>query len=38
MALLDYFALSRVKAGIIAVVRRALGFLLRRKIAEGQLL
>ena len=35
MALFDYFAFSSVKAGIIAVVGLALGFLFRRKIAEG---
>jgi hypothetical protein len=35
LALLDYFTFSSVKAGIIAVVGLALGFLLRRKIAEG---
>ena len=35
IALLDCFAFSSVKAGIIAVVGLALGFLLRRKIAEG---
>ena len=35
MALFDYFAFSSVRAGIIAVVGLALGFLFRRKIAEG---
>ena len=35
MVLLDYFAFSSVRAGIIAVVGLALGFLFRRKIAEG---
>src|SRR5918993_3963841 len=35
IALFDYFAFSSVRAVIIVVVGLALGFLFRRKIAEG---
>jgi len=35
MVLLDYFAFLSARAGIIAAVGLALGFLFRRKIAEG---
>lgn len=35
MALLDYFAFKSYKAGVIAAVGLALGFLLRRRIPEG---
>ncbi|HEY0079564.1 MAG TPA: hypothetical protein VGB73_13205 [Pyrinomonadaceae bacterium] len=35
MGLFDYFAFSSIRAGLIAIVGLALGFLFRRKIAEG---
>ena len=35
MALLDYFAFSRIRAGLITIVGLALGFLLRRLIVKG---
>lgn len=35
MALLDYFALGGIRAGLIAGVGLGVGFLFRRKIAEG---
>ena len=34
MGLFDYFALSSIRAGLIAIVGLALGFLFRRKIAK----
>jgi len=35
MALLDYFALSSFRAGLIAIVGLVLGFLFRRQIPKG---
>ena len=35
MALLDYFAFSSIRAGLITIVGLALGFLLRRLIVKG---
>jgi hypothetical protein len=35
MAIFDYFAFSSVRAGIIAIIGLALGWLFRLKIAEG---
>ena len=35
MAVLDFFAFSSIRAGLIAIVGLVLGFLFRRKIAEG---
>lgn len=35
MGLFDYFGFSSIRAGLIAVVGLSLGFLFRRKIAEG---
>lgn len=35
MALFDFFAFSSIRAGLIAIVGLALGFLLRREVANG---